>query len=121
VAVERNGRWGKAIRVPGLAALNKGRGVTQVLTVSCAPAGICAAGGYYFDRRDHHTWFTALERNGRWAPATQIPGLKTLNTGPDSVDISSDLSISCAPDGTCTAGAYYTGNSGHQGFVTQNP
>ncbi len=121
VAVERNGRWQNAIPVPGLAALNKGRGVTQVLTISCAPAGICAAGGYYFDRSDHHTWFTALERNGRWAPPTQIPGLKTLNTGPDSVDISSDLSISCAPDGTCTAGAYYTGNSGHQGFVTQNP
>ncbi|MGO9501902.1 MAG: hypothetical protein ACLPUO_10065 [Streptosporangiaceae bacterium] len=121
VAVERNGRWGTAIRVPGLAALNKGGGVTQVLTVSCASAGNCAAGGYYFDRPDHHTWFVAVERNGRWGTAIEVPGLKALNKGTDGVDVSgSGFSVSCAPAGTCAAGGYYTDASGHvQGFVTQ--
>lgn len=48
VVVEQNGRWGKAIEVPGLASLNDG--VAQALSVSCGAAGNCAAGGYYQDR-----------------------------------------------------------------------
>jgi hypothetical protein len=121
VTAERNGRWGTAIPVPGLEALNKGRGKTEVLTVSCASVGNCAAGGYYFDRPDHHTWFLAVERNGRWGMAIQVPGLKTLDKGTDGVDVSSnDFSVSCTPAGTCVAGGQYTDASGHdQGFVTQ--
>jgi hypothetical protein len=120
VAVERNARWGKAIPVPGLAALNAGGGVTEVMTVSCASAGNCAAGGYYFDRRDHHSWFLAVEGNGRWGTAIQVPGLKALNKGTDGVDINGEISVSCVPAGSCAAGGYYTDASGHdQGFVTQ--
>src|SRR5215469_4709026 len=44
VASERNGRWGKAIEVPALGALNKGVGAA-VYSVSCASAGNCAVGG----------------------------------------------------------------------------
>ena len=50
VATEKNGRWGKAIAVPGLAALNTTNDA-QVYSVSCGAAGSCAAGGYYLDRR----------------------------------------------------------------------
>ena len=48
VAVERHGRWGTAIEVPGLGALNAGggNGYAQVTSVSCASAFSCAAGGY---------------------------------------------------------------------------
>ena len=46
VASERNGRWGTAIEVPGLGALNPG-GYADVVSVSCGSAGNCAAGGYY--------------------------------------------------------------------------
>jgi hypothetical protein len=56
VAVERHGRWGKAIEVPGLAALNKS-GWVLVSGVSCAPAGGCAADGSYADRRHHSQGF----------------------------------------------------------------
>ena len=42
------GRWGKAIEVPGSAALNKG-GNASVSSVSCAAAGGCSAGGGYQD------------------------------------------------------------------------
>ncbi len=48
VASQRNGVWGRAIEVPGTAALNAG-GVAQVNSVSCASAGHCAAGGLYKD------------------------------------------------------------------------
>jgi hypothetical protein len=47
---ERNGTWGKAIRVPGSGALNAG-GFASVGSVSCASAGNCAAGGFYTDGR----------------------------------------------------------------------
>jgi hypothetical protein len=46
VASEKNGTWGRVIKVPGLRALNTG-GDAEVLSVSCAAAGSCAAGGYY--------------------------------------------------------------------------
>jgi len=55
VAVERHGRWGTAIKVPGLAAMNKGG--AAVSSVSCPPAGGCAAGGAYTDRRHHAQGF----------------------------------------------------------------
>jgi hypothetical protein len=46
------GGWDKAIEVPGTAALNTGR-FAQVLSVSCAAAGSCAAGGLYADGSSH--------------------------------------------------------------------
>jgi hypothetical protein len=119
VAVERNGRWGKAIPVPGLGALNKA-GNAEVLMVSCASAGNCAAGGFYFDRPDHYQWFVVVERNGRWGTAIPVPGFRALNKRTDGVDISDYFSVSCSPAGTCAAGGYYIDASGgDQGFVTQ--
>ncbi len=57
---ERNGPWGKAIKVPGLAALNKG-GAALVGSVSCAPSGGCAAGESYTDRRGHFQGFVVSQ------------------------------------------------------------
>jgi hypothetical protein len=62
VAVRRHGRWAKAIPVPGLEALNKG-GFADVNSVSCAPAGSCAAGGDYWDRH-HHSQGFVVSRTG---------------------------------------------------------
>src|SRR5215831_4561720 len=52
VVTEANGRWRKAIEVPGTAALNKD-GEAEVLSVSCAAAGSCTAGGFYEDGSGH--------------------------------------------------------------------
>ena len=60
VAVERDGRWRRAIEVPGLAALNTG-GQGIVHSVSCAPAGTCAAGGSYLDGHDHYQGFVVSQ------------------------------------------------------------
>jgi len=49
VVSEKNGSWSKAIEVPGSGTLNTG-GFAQVMSVSCASAGYCAAGGNYLDR-----------------------------------------------------------------------
>jgi hypothetical protein len=109
-----SGSWGKVIAVPGLGALIRGNGGgARVSSVSCASAGNCAAGGYYWDRGEQA--FVAYERNGRWAKATGVPGLAALNAGRyASVD-----TVSCAPAGSCAVGGEYAGDGqDFYGFVS---
>jgi hypothetical protein len=63
--------WGRAIEVPGLAALNT-CGPAIVNAVSCGAAGNCAVGGDY-DNRHGGQGFVAVERNGRWARRSAWP------------------------------------------------
>ncbi len=113
VAVERNGSWGRAIGVPGLAALNKG-GFASVRSVSCALPGDCAAGGDYVDGHGHSHGFVVVERNGRWNKAIGVSGSGALNKS-GNVELSE---VSCASPGNCAAGGNYTDRHNHgQGFV----
>jgi hypothetical protein len=113
VADERHGRWRRAIEVPGLGALNTG-GIAVVTSVSCAPAGGCAAGGNYFDRRSNGQGFVVVERDGVWGRAIEVPGLAALNKSGYAVV----NSVSCASAGSCAAGGLYTYNNPYQeGFV----
>ena len=113
VVSERNGRWGKAIQVPGSGGLNVG-GDAESLSVSCASAGSCAAGGFYTDGSPASQAFVASERNGRWGGAIEVPGSGALNAGGDA----GINSVSCPSAGNCAAGGLYADGSGHvQGFV----
>jgi hypothetical protein len=105
------GVLGRAIAVPGLAALNKGRHA-EVLSVSCAAPGSCAAVGFYTDGGGHQQGFVASQRSGRWRQAIEVPGLGALNKG-RKANVSS---VSCASSGHCVAGGFYR-NRGKQGFV----
>ncbi len=108
VATARNGRWGRAAPVPGLAALNKGQGQgvgAQVGALSCASAGNCSAGGYYSVRGNRVQAFVVSQRNGKWGRAAGVPGLAALNAGGTALV----SSVSCASAGNCTAGGHYTG------------
>jgi len=113
VAVERDGRWGTAIEVPGLAGLNKG-GLAEVSSVSCGSAGSCAAGGNYDLASGYSVGFVAVERGGRWGAAIEVPGLDAL------VKLNAAVtSVSCVAAGTCVAGGWYIGHRGGlQVFVT---
>ncbi|HUC56090.1 MAG TPA: hypothetical protein VMA95_01715 [Streptosporangiaceae bacterium] len=116
VAVERNGTWGKATGVPGLAALSKDTRPTTVWSVSCTPAGSCAAGGFYTGRSRRQQGFVISERNGHWGTPRPLPGLATLNTD-GAAQVSA---VWCAHSGPCAAGGFYADRSRHsQGFVTQ--
>ena len=117
VASERHGRWRKAIEVLGLAALNT-LGGAGVGSVSCGSAGSCAAGGSYWDRHGAQG-FVAVETNGVWGTATEVPGLAALNNGPDPTDEFANVySASCAPAGGCAAAGTYADRGGNrQGFV----
>jgi len=92
------GSWGRAIEVPGLGALNKGR-IAGVSSVSCGSAGNCAAGGSYQDSHGHSQGFVVSERHGVWGRAIEVPGLGALNKGDAGVS-----SVSCASAGNCAAG-----------------
>ncbi len=87
--------------MPGLGALNKGH-LAAVHSVSCASAGNCAAGGYYYADGGQRA-FVASEKNGVWGQAIEVPGLGALNTGGDA-DV---YSVSCASAGNCAAGGRY--------------
>jgi hypothetical protein len=66
------GAWRTAHELRGLAALNAG-GDAQVLSVSCASAGNCSAGGYYEDARAFYEAFVVSEVNGAWGPGGRGP------------------------------------------------
>jgi hypothetical protein len=107
------GVWGKAEEVPGLAALNKD-GNAATVTVSCARAGDCSAGGFYTDASQRLQGFVVSETNGVWGKAEEVPGLAALNQG----GFAQVNSVSCARAGDCSAGGDYSGASGfRQGFV----
>ncbi len=118
VVSKSNGRWRRAIAVPGLGALNKGR-QAQVLSVSCGSPGHCAAGGYYGNHGNPYDvtsgrGFVVSEQNGRWRRAVEVPGLPALNRG-GNAEVSS---VSCARRAYCAAAGFYTDGGGHrQGFV----
>ena len=113
VVSEVNGRWGDAIEVPGTAALNKG-GLAQVLSVSCASAGDCAAGGSYADSPEHFQAFVVSEVRGRWGDAVEVPGTAALNTS----GWAHVASVSCAAPGDCAAGGVYRDRSFHEQAFT---
>ncbi len=113
VASEANGTWHAAIEVPGTAALNKG-GDAEVDSVSCASAGNCLAGGFYFPAEADQQAFVASERGGTWHAAIEVPGTAALNIG-RSADV---MSVSCTSAGNCAAGGYYNDlDNGGQAFV----
>src|SRR5215471_6210454 len=93
------GGWDKAIEVPGTAALNTG-GAAAIVSVSCAAAGGCAAGGQYRALHHHFPAFVVTEAGGRWRKAIQVPGTAAVNTGGDAAI----ESVSCAAAGSCAAG-----------------
>ncbi|HEX7996004.1 MAG TPA: hypothetical protein VF506_18955, partial [Streptosporangiaceae bacterium] len=94
VLTERNGQWGTAIEVPGLAAERAQE--ASISTVSCAPGG-CVAAGRYQDAAGRSHAFAATEKNGRWSRLT------TLSTPVRSASIGIG-SLSCSGPGNCAAG-----------------
>jgi hypothetical protein len=111
VVSEKSGAWGKAIEVPGSAALNVG-GVAQVLAVSCASAGNCSAGGFYQGATGAEA-FVVSQKNGTWRNAIEVPGSGTLNTG-GNAQVSS---VSCGAVGNCAAAGTYNESGTPQAFV----
>lgn len=98
VVSESNAVWGTAAEVPGTAVLNAGGGA-EVLSLSCAPGGGCAAGGYYTDSAGNQQAFVVSHGDGGWGDAQELPGTAKLNAGGSARVIS----LSCPSTGNCGA------------------
>ena len=108
VISERNGAWGTAIEVPGIADLSAGE-FSRANWISCSSAGNCALGGFYADRKASPA-FVASEHDGRWRPAIEVPGLAKVSAGLATVE-----SVSCSAPGNCAAAGYYQTSKFHIG------
>jgi hypothetical protein len=103
VVMRKAGVWGKAQRLPGLAALNQGR-YASLSAMSCPSAGDCTGGGLYTDRSGAQQAFVVSLAGYRWLPAANLPGLPALNKGAYA-----QLSaVSCSSAASCGAGGIYT-------------
>jgi hypothetical protein len=111
VVNEAKGIWGKAEEMPGTATVSQGTLFgAQLLSLSCASAGNCAAGGYYTDHSGNIVAFVVSETKGTWHTVKEVPGI--ANQG-----FAQTLSVSCATAGNCSAGGTYHASSGTQAFV----
>jgi hypothetical protein len=115
VTDEKNGTWGTAHPIPGLATLSGGRDTTTGF-VACAQGPNCAVIGFYAPASGSHQWFVANEKNGAWQAAIPLPGLAALSTG--SGDDPSVNSLSCVLGSNCVAaGSYTTLTNFHHPFI----
>jgi hypothetical protein len=115
VVSEAGGVWGSALPVPGLAALNAGN-AALVLSVSCASAGNCTAGGTYEDAGFSAQAFVVSQANGAWGTAQEVPGTAALNAGGEA----EVQSVSCPTAASCAATGYYFDASGVQQAFAAN-
>jgi hypothetical protein len=98
VVSEVHGRWGKAIKVTGIAADNQHASITSM---SCRSAGNCSAVGNY--GYPHEQVFVVSQVNGIWGTAIEVPGMAALNTGMFAMI----KSVSCGSPGNCSAVGLY--------------
>jgi hypothetical protein len=113
VVSEKNGTWGTAIEVPGLAALNTGGNAT-LMWLSCGSAGNCAAGGSYNNGPGRGQAFVVSEKNGTWGRAIEVPGSAALSGAAGYAEVDA---VSCASAGNCTAAGTYSRKTDQQAFV----
>jgi hypothetical protein len=97
VVSEKNGTWGTAIEVPGLAAMDAGTPVA-VGSVSCASAGNCAVAGSY--GVDPAASFVVSQNNGTWGKAIEVPGSEALG----GITLAQ---VSCPSAGNCASAGFF--------------
>ncbi|MCL2582450.1 MAG: hypothetical protein FWE35_08350 [Streptosporangiales bacterium] len=124
VAMEHDGRWGRATPLRGLAAKNKGKSAGAA-AVSCWAPGDCTVAGTYAPGARGRALitqaFTAGARNGTWGAAVPLTGLAALNTAGQA----QVTALSCAPvrrgatGGNCAVGGKYGSAAGTEAFIAQ--
>jgi hypothetical protein len=109
VISEKKGHWGKAQRLPHMSSLNHG-GDAGADAGSCSSAGNCVVGGSYRDGSDHYQAYLAVQKNGHWHNAFEVPGSASLNKR----NIAQVNAASCASARSCAAGGSYLNSAGHE-------
>ncbi len=103
IAVERSGRWQRAIEAPlPPGAAVAGQNAT-LLSVACAPSGGCSAAGDYIDTSGHQQALLVSGSGRRWAPAP-APVPPSDASGDPSLTPSA---IACPVPGACAVVGTY--------------
>jgi hypothetical protein len=104
VVTEKNGTWGSAQVLPGVAALSAHSMNAFLTAVICRSAGNCsAAGAYDTSPFGNNEAFVSTETDGVWGNATELPGIATLNQFP----LLGVTALSCGAPGNCSLGGWY--------------
>jgi hypothetical protein len=105
--------WGKAQQVVTPATRAKSEG--GIKSVSCAPGGYCAAGGFYQTSAGKWAAYVVTGTNGDWGKISLINVSGLRQTVPPSP---ATLKVSCPSAGNCVAvGTYADLNNAEQPFV----
>jgi hypothetical protein len=104
---QRNGKWGSAQAVSGLALLNLG-GLAYPTSAACPAVGECSAVGVYLNANGHSELFVVSESKGVWGTAQEMPGIAALN----NLGNAFGSALSCIRPGDCTAGGTYNEGPG---------
>lgn len=104
VVTEKNGVWGNARVLPGVARLGRAS-IASLGGLSCASAGNCTAAGTYIDRLKSFDGrvFVVSERNGTWGKAENLAGSVTLSKGKDV----ETEALACGAAGNCALGGIF--------------
>jgi hypothetical protein len=100
VVDEKNGTWGNAQPIPGLATLTT-RSFAWADNISCGAIGDCTVAGAY-GAGPHMLPFTATETNGTWGNASELPGVPAADT-----DAIARTALSCPATRDCTLAVDY--------------
>jgi hypothetical protein len=104
VVTEKNGNWGSAQLLPGVAALSANTNEAGLGAVICPSAGNCSADGTYNTTpAGANEAFVSTETNGVWGTATELPGIATLN----QAHLLGVTALSCGAPGNCSLGGWY--------------
>jgi hypothetical protein len=102
---ETRGAWQKPQLLAGMDALDQGD-PAGINAISCANPGNCVAGGFWDPMSADfalHQGLLATEKNGKWGPAQNVPGLIAINTAEEAMV----TNVSCTAPGYCTAVGWY--------------
>ncbi len=96
---------------------SNGEELSELLTVSCAAGGICAAGGHYRDANGADWGLLATSDGSGWDVAAAPVPPDATTSDPSGTD-SSVTALSCSRDGSCVGvGQYLDSNDNPQGLL----
>jgi LPXTG-motif cell wall-anchored protein len=112
------GTWAQAMRVVFGSGLQNANPNDSLVSVSCASAGNCTAGGYFQNSNSPsgQEAFSVTSTNGAWAQAVPV----VFGAGVQSQSKDGNLrNISCMSAGNCTAVGHFENTAGYtEAFVT---
>lgn len=100
---ETDGKWGRALEAPLPVGAPVAGQNSVLLSVTCSPAGTCAAAGDYVDAFGHEQALLVSGSGRNWTAATSPPAPADADSDPNIIP----SSISCPVVGECAAVGTY--------------